>query len=163
LQGLEVSDRANITTLQGLEVSDRANITAIQSSYASLTNTNTFTGINNFTVGQTNIDVGSFNEFKYKIVSTSSNSYTIDPTYSFFLLNPSSALTITLPDSSPLTYNSTIYEFRLITSPSITFSCASGASILDLGNSSHSSISYGSNNFFRFLYYNNVYYLLVLN
>jgi hypothetical protein len=133
------------------------------SSYPTLSGSNTFTGSNSFNTGQTDLDIGSIRAFKYKIVVTSSNSYTIDPTYSFFLLSPSSALTITLPDSSPTTYNSTVYEFRLTTSPNITFSCASGASIIDLSNNSHSSISYGSNNGFRFLYYNNSYYLLQLN
>ena len=57
------------------------------------------------------------------------------------------------------------FEFRVLTSPSVTFNCsAQGAIILDMANDQQRSLTYSTPNYFRFYYtyYNNLYTYIFL-
>ena len=81
------------------------------------------------------------------------------------ILAASSNMTVNLSILMPSYCLNNLFEFRVVTSPSITFQCpAQGAIIIDLANDQQRTLSYTTQNYFRFYYtyYNNYYTYILL-
>ena len=109
---------------------------------------------------------GKFTEVSYKNEQVDNNIITSAvynvslTTKKLTLLASSSNMTVNLSILMPSNCLNNIFEFRVLTSPSITFSCSTqGAIIIDMANTQQRTLSYSANNYFRFYYtyYNNLY------
>jgi len=83
------------------------------------------------------------------------------------LLAASSNMTVNLAILMPSHCLNNIFEFRVLTSYSVTFTCSAQAAImLDMANTQQRSLTYSSTKYIRFYYtyYNNLYtYILLRN
>jgi hypothetical protein len=114
---------------------------------------------------------GKFTEISYKNEQVDNNiitsaSYNVSlTTKKMTLLACTTAMTVNLTILMPSICNNNIFEFRVLTSASITFTCsAQGAIIIDLANNQQRNLTYSANNYFRFYYtyYNNLYTYILL-
>ena len=114
---------------------------------------------------------GKFTEISYKNEQVDNNiitsaSYNLSlTTKKMTLLACTTAMTVNLTILMPSNCNNNIFEFRVLTSASITFTCsAQGAIIIDLANNQQRNLTYSANNYFRFYYtyYNNLYTYILL-
>jgi hypothetical protein len=114
---------------------------------------------------------GKFTEISYKneqidntIITTAVYNVSLT-TKKMTLMACTTAMTVNLTILMPSNCNNNIFEFRVLTSASITFSCsAQGAIIIDLANNQQRNLTYSANNYFRFYYtyYNNLYTYILL-
>ena len=112
-----------------------------------------------------------FNKISYKNEQLdneiiTSNSYNVSlTTKKLTLLAASSNTTVNLATLMPTHCLNNIFEFRVITNISVTFTCSAQAAImLDMGNSQIRSITFSSIKYIRFYYtyYNNLYTYILL-
>jgi hypothetical protein len=128
-------------------------------------NTTTLTSENG-TIDNLNSDRISYKNEQLDNDIITSNTYSVSlSTKKLTILAPTNSMTVNLSILMPSYSLNNIFEFRVLTSPSITFQTSAQACIMiDLANDIQRSMTYTTQNHFRFYYtyYNNYYTYILL-
>jgi hypothetical protein len=133
----------------------------------------TFQSVNTTTLASTNGTVTNLNSdrISYKNEQLdndiiTSNTYSVSlSTKKLTILAPTNTMTVNLSILMPSYSLNNIFEFRNISSHSVTFNCSAQAAImLDMNNTQQRSLTYSSIKYIRFYYtyYNNFYTYILL-